>query len=93
MGITEKRIISRIAKSHGVSIEAAIEVYNHIGKFTKDAMEEAEKNEDGTFDPESFKVIHLSNFGKIVPNTRKIKEINKKKKIKNKSNNNKIRKQ
>jgi hypothetical protein len=87
MGIIEKNIIKNVAKQQGINIEAATEAFNQIGKFTKSCLEESTKNDDGTFDPDSFKVIHISNFGKIVPNNRKIKEINKKKINKNDKSN------
>lgn len=79
MRLIEKNIIDKLAKKHGMTKEQASDIYSQFGKFIRDSMEECEKNEDGTFDPESFKVIHISGFGKIVPNEARIKQINKSK--------------
>lgn len=72
----EKIIIDRLATKHNISKEQAVNIYLHYGAFIKQSLEECTKDEDGVFNPDSFKVVHLTGFGKIIPSRKKINIIN-----------------
>ena len=41
------------------------------------AISEEDKMEDGLYNPDKFKTIHIDNFGKFIPNLNKISHANK----------------
>lgn len=79
----QKEILIEIAKKHGITMTQAEEVWEYFVKALASEIE-SPKRVDGIYDPSKFKVIHVINFGKFIPNTKYINLLNTK--IKNKQN-------
>lgn len=82
----QEEILFEIAEKHGISKKDAREVWASFIRTTKEIISEPDKLVDGKYDPEKFKVIHIDNFGKFVPNQRNIRFANKCLETKNKNN-------
>jgi hypothetical protein len=80
----QKEILVSIARKHGLNISQAEEIFNLLGeKISKIISDADKKSEDNLYDKEKFHVIHIDNFGKFIPNQRKIRHANYCLKIKN----------
>ena len=73
---SQKEILKKIAATHGINISQAEEIWNLLGSKVADVISSNHKGDDGLFDIEKFPVIHIDNFGKFVPNKRKINHAN-----------------
>lgn len=71
----QKEILKKIAASHGVSLSQAEEIWKLIGNKIADVISSDHKT-DGIFDENKFPIIHIDNFGKFIPNKRKINHAN-----------------
>ena len=72
----QKEILESIAADHGVPVAQAEEIWRLITSKVHDTISEQDKMEEGQYNPEKFKVIHISNFGKFIPNYRNIRHAN-----------------
>jgi hypothetical protein len=72
----QKKILLDVAKRHGLTISQAEEVWQLFGNKLAAVIGDEDKKTDGLFDPEKFPVIHIDNFGKFIPNQRKIRHAN-----------------
>ncbi len=71
----QKEILKKIAASHGVSLSQAEEIWKLLGNKIADVISSDHKT-DGIFDEDKFPIIHIDNFGKFIPNKRKINHAN-----------------
>jgi nucleoid DNA-binding protein len=71
----QKEILKKIAATHGIKISQAEEIWNLLGSKISEVISSDHKTE-GLFDENKFPIIHIDNFGKFVPNKRKINHAN-----------------
>ena len=64
--------IFEIAKENNLTISQAEEIFRLFCNKISDEISSVKKT-DGLFNPEKFNIIHIDNFGKFVPNQRKIR--------------------
>jgi len=69
--------IENVGSKNNMSKQESMKAYYKICEFFAHTISTTERNEDGTFDPEKFKVLHITNFGKFVPNRLKVIQMNK----------------
>ena len=72
----QRRLLLEVATRHGVKIGQAEEVWNLLGGKIAEVISNIEKKSDELYDKEKFAVIHIDNFGKFIPNQRKIRHAN-----------------
>lgn len=73
----QKEILVSIARKHGLSISQAEEIFNLLGdKISKIISDPNKKSDNNLYDRDKFPVIHIDNFGKFIPNQRKIRHAN-----------------
>jgi len=72
----QQEILLSTAKRHGLSISQAEEIWNLFGAKIADTISKQDKLQEGIYNPENFPVIHIDNFGKFIPNQRKIRHAN-----------------
>lgn len=72
----QQEILIETAKRHGITIGQAEEIWNLLGGAISTVISSPKKDENNLFIPEKFDVIHIDNFGKFVPNKRKINYAN-----------------
>ena len=65
-----------MARRHGITIGQAEDIWSSFGSTIATHVSSATKDEEGFFIEDSFPVIHIENFGKFVPNKRRIKYAN-----------------
>jgi nucleoid DNA-binding protein len=71
----QKEILKKIADTHGIKISQAQEIWNLLGNKIAEVISSDHKT-DGLFDESKFPTIHIDNFGKFIPNKRKINHAN-----------------
>jgi nucleoid DNA-binding protein len=72
----QKKILNELAAKHNIPIKQAEEIYSlFVGKIA-DTISAPDKMVDGLYDIERFPTIHVDNFGKFVPDARKIRHAN-----------------
>ena len=71
----QKEILKKIADTHGIKISQAQEIWNLLGNKIAEVISNDHKT-DGLFDESKFPTIHIDNFGKFIPNKRKINHAN-----------------
>jgi|TARA_R110001592_G_scaffold138104_2_gene356609 hypothetical protein len=71
----QKEILKKIANTHGVTVSQAEEIWKLLGNKIADVISSDHKT-DKLFDEEKFPIIHIDNFGKFIPNKRKINHAN-----------------
>ena len=71
----QKKILVSIAKENNLTISQAEEIFRLFCNKISDEISSVKKT-DGLFNPEKFNIIHIDNFGKFVPNQRKIRHAN-----------------
>lgn len=76
MSSRQQDILVSLARRHGITIGQAEEIWSFFGSTIATHISSAEKNEEGYFIEDSFPIIHIENFGKFVPNKRRIKYAN-----------------
>ncbi len=72
----QKEILKKIAAFHGINFSQAEEIWNLLGSKIAEEISSDHKNEKGLFDENKFPIIHIDNFGKFIPNKRKINHAN-----------------
>jgi hypothetical protein len=72
----QKEILKKIANTHGVKISQAEEIWKLLGNKIADVISSDHKDQNNLFDIDMFPVIHIDNFGKFIPNKRKINYAN-----------------
>tara|TARA_R110000803_G_scaffold208578_1_gene277344 strand:- start:1213 stop:1467 length:255 start_codon:yes stop_codon:yes gene_type:complete len=72
----QKEILKKIANTHGVKISQAEEIWKLLGNKIADVISSDHKDQNNLFDINMFPVIHIDNFGKFIPNKRKINYAN-----------------
>lgn len=73
----QEEIIYRIASEHGISKTHSKEIWKLFTNKIAETISDQDKKEDGKFSRDKFKVVHISNFGKFIPNYKKIYFANK----------------
>jgi nucleoid DNA-binding protein len=71
----QRDILISLARDHNLTIAQAEEVYRLFCSFIQQEIS-SDKKEDALFLPEKFRTIHIDNFGKFIPNQRKIRHAN-----------------
>ena len=69
--------IESVGRDCNMSKQDAMKAYLKICEHLKNSIASTPKQEDGTYNPEDFKTIHIYGLGKFVPNKLKIININK----------------
>jgi hypothetical protein len=72
----QREILINLAKSHGININQAEEIWNLLGGKIAEVISNSNKKTEGLYDIEKFPVIHIDNFGKFIPAPRQIKHAN-----------------
>jgi nucleoid DNA-binding protein len=72
----QQKILITVAKNHGITIGQAEEIWSLFGEKIATTISSPKKNEEGQFILDKFDTIHIDNFGKFVPNKRKINYAN-----------------
>lgn len=72
----QKKILNEIAAKHNLPIGQAEEIWKLFNGKIAETISETDKLEDGLYVPDKFKNIHIENFGKFVPDLRKIGHAN-----------------
>ena len=72
----QKKILNSIAEKHELPIGHAEEIWKLFTDKIAETISEPDKLEEGLYNPENFKNIHIDNFGKFVPDLRKIGHAN-----------------
>jgi nucleoid DNA-binding protein len=72
----QKKIINDLAAAHNISIGHAEEIFSLFVEKIASTMSEPNKLVDGLYDIDNFPTIHIDNFGKFVPDSRKIHHAN-----------------
>ena len=73
----QKEILNAIAEEQGISIGQAEEIWKLLIDKIAIEISKPKKDDDGFYDKELFKTIHIDCFGKFVPNERNILNANK----------------
>lgn len=71
----QRDILISLSYANKLTIAQGEEIYR---LFCNQIQEEIsnDKKEDNLFNPEKFRTIHIDNFGKFIPNQRKIRHAN-----------------
>ncbi len=72
----QKKILREIAKTHGIPIKVAEEVFSLFIKKIIETISDPDKKTEELYDVEKFKTVHIDNFGKFKPNIRNIRHAN-----------------
>ncbi len=72
----QKKILNEIAKTHGIPIMVAEEVFSLFIKKIVETISDPDKKTEELYDVEKFKTVHIDNFGKFKPNIRNIRHAN-----------------
>lgn len=72
----QQEILVAMAHRYGITIGQAEDIWLSFGSTIATHVSSATKSEEGFFIEDSFPVIHIENFGKFVPNKRRIKYAN-----------------
>jgi nucleoid DNA-binding protein len=77
MNKRQEEILRQVAERHGLKFTEAREIWDLFTDKIHDTISEQDKKgEDGLYDIDRFPTIHISNFGKFVPNARNIRHAN-----------------
>ncbi len=74
--IRQQEILVSLAKHHGITIGQAEEIWNLFGEKIAEVISSPKKDNEGQFILDKFDTIHIDNFGKFVPNKRKVNYAN-----------------
>jgi nucleoid DNA-binding protein len=72
----QQKILADIARHHGLTLGQAEEIWNLLGAKIADVISSPKKDDEGQFILDKFDTIHIDNFGKFVPNKRKVNYAN-----------------
>jgi len=71
----QKEILATIAKQNNLTISQGEEIFRLLCSRVAQEISDVKKT-DGLFNAEKFNIIHIDNFGKFIPNQRKIRHAN-----------------
>jgi nucleoid DNA-binding protein len=74
--IRQQELLIATAKRHGLTIGQAEEIWNLFGEKINTVISSNKKDEEGQFILDKFDTVHIDNFGKFVPNKRKVNYAN-----------------
>jgi hypothetical protein len=74
--IRQREILISLAERHGITIGQAEEIWNLQGGKIAEVISSSKKDDEGQFILDKFDTIHIDNFGKFIPNKRKINYAN-----------------
>jgi hypothetical protein len=83
---SQREILLKVAKKHGINIGQAEEIWNLIGNKIAEVIGDLDKKTNDLYDADKFHIIHIDNFGKFIPNKNKIRHANHCLKLKLKQN-------
>jgi nucleoid DNA-binding protein len=72
----QQKILTDIAHHHGLTLGQAEEIWNLLGAKIADVISSPKKDDEGQFILDKFDTVHIDNFGKFVPNKRKVNYAN-----------------
>jgi N-glycosylase/DNA lyase len=72
----QKKILNELAAKHNIPIGQAEEIFSLFVDKTAETISAPNKLVDGLYDKSNFPVIHIDNFGKFVPDAKKIHHAN-----------------
>ena len=72
----QQKILADIARHHGLTLGQAEEIWNLLGAKIADVISSPKKDDEGQFILDKFDTVHIDNFGKFVPNKRKVNYAN-----------------
>lgn len=72
----QEEILQEIARKHGLNILQAREIFNLLGSKIAEIISNPDKKIDGLYNSDKFDIIHIDNFGKFIPNQKKIRHAN-----------------
>jgi len=81
----QEEILMETAKYYGLTKAQAEEIWALFGAKIADTISKQDKLVDNQYNPEKFPVIHIDNFGKFIPDQRKLRHANHCLTLKNKS--------
>lgn len=73
----QKNKIEEVGRKYNMNSQESMKAYYKICQFLAETISSTPRNENGTYEPESFKTIGISGFGKLYPNKLKVIQINK----------------
>lgn len=68
----QEQILYELASKYGISKGHSKEIWKLLTDKVAQTISDEEKKEDGLFIKEKFKTVHIQNFGKFIPNYKKI---------------------
>jgi len=74
----QRAAIDKVAKENELTKKQVEDIFSKLCEYTREQMQSFEENEVGVKNLESFKIIHIQNFGKFIPNKKMIKAVNNK---------------
>ena len=72
----QQEILLDTADRHGLTKSQAEEIWQLFGGKIAEIISNTDKKEEDLYTLDKFPVIHIDNFGKFVPNQRKIRHAN-----------------
>jgi nucleoid DNA-binding protein len=72
----QQKLLITVAKNHGLTIGQAEEIWSLFGEKIANTISSPKKDEQGLFNIDNFETVHIDNFGKFVPNKRKVNYAN-----------------
>ena len=72
----QEEILQELARKHGLNLLQAREIFNLLGSKISEIISNPDKKIDGLYNSDKFDIIHIDNFGKFVPNQKKIRHAN-----------------
>ena len=68
----QEKILYELASKYGISKGHSKEIWKLLTDKVADTISKPDKKEEGLFKKEKFKTVHIQNFGKFIPNYKKI---------------------
>lgn len=68
----QEEILYEVASNHGLSKGQSKEIWQLLTRKVAETISDKDKKEEGLFIKDKFKVIHIQNFGKFIPNYKRI---------------------
>jgi nucleoid DNA-binding protein len=72
----QREILEKTAKKHGLTLAQAEEVWSLFGAKISEVISKQDKLENKIYNADKFPVIHIDNFGKFIPDQRRIRHAN-----------------
>jgi nucleoid DNA-binding protein len=72
----QEKLFKQIAKDNDIPYKTVLEIFRKTCEKIAIEMANHEVDELGVKDIDSFRVIHIQNFGKFIPHNRQIKAAN-----------------